>query len=300
MASGLFGGLDVVGLHRRGGTVSQQGEHAQNAVERRADFMAHIGEKHAFRHAAGFGLHPRQLQYVGQFFQLVTPPLQLPQLPDHDSGEAEDQRPFKGHQPIADHDVLLHAFVARVHLLRHALIGHQRQVVQRPAQQVQFGVQPSQAVQFQHRAGLAAEIGVGLADEGVQLGTGLLVFLGAVQQAGVQTVIHHSHPADKDVVALLQLGPVLLVVQHVFYRRLQPHGLGFELEVGPYDVVALVTRRGVQHVRLPHLNVSHSGEHAGQRSPDQDQATPGGMAALRRIHRAQCTSRDLSCQAERL
>ncbi len=80
------------------GAALQQVGQAENGVHRRADFMAHIGQKGAFRLGSGFGLGGAALQFIiqqldlfGAFadpvFQFVLIAFQLLQLlasPHHD------------------------------------------------------------------------------------------------------------------------------------------------------------------------------------------------------------------------
>ena len=86
------GGAQVVDLARVQPGVAQQREHAQQAVEGRADLVAHVGQEHALRLAGGLGLALRLAQVRGQVDQRALALAQQPHLAHRHQPEGQHQQ----------------------------------------------------------------------------------------------------------------------------------------------------------------------------------------------------------------
>jgi len=69
--------------------LGQQLGHAEHAVHRRADLMAHIGEEFRFRTVGGLGLHQQCLAFLEGSADRV---LHRPEYPDGDAGQHQDDQ----------------------------------------------------------------------------------------------------------------------------------------------------------------------------------------------------------------
>ncbi len=106
------GGAQVVDLARVQPGIAQQRQHAQQAMERGADLVAHVGQERALGLARRFGLAPRLAQPVGQVDQRLLTLTELTHLAHHHQREDQRQHRQAHDQQQPDLVVLAHRQVA--------------------------------------------------------------------------------------------------------------------------------------------------------------------------------------------
>ena len=310
--AGLARDLQVLALLRIERRAVQQRHHAQQAVEGRAQLVAHVGQEGALGAAGLLGLEPGLLQPRGELLELDAALLERAHLAHHDDREHQDQQALEDGQADADAVLLAHALVAADDARTDGLVRQQREVAHRRRQRVHVGQHRAQRRHVHRRRRVRPEHRVDAGDDRVELPEHPAV-LGQVGHdlAGAHR-IDQADAADEDVVALAQrfLAAAALgrrqrrhLAHEVVHLAVEPEVFGLELEEAPDDVVALVDDLGAEQPQRLRLQPGDAAEdqrqqqrHGQQQPPDSGRSAGGG----RRREAGHSTSSILSCQAERL
>ena len=311
----LARGQQVVGLTGVELRALQQRQHAQQAVERRAQLVAHVGQEGALGAAGLLGFEAGLLQIAGQRLEVGAALLQGAQLAHHHHREQQRQQRLEDRQPDRDAVLAPHRLVAQRHLVGDVAVGLQGQLVDlgRQGRHVVGKLAPETRVQ--RRVGIRADQLVGAFDEGMHPRDHRALVGQQHRQRLGALGLDQADAADEHLVAGLQGGHRLGRGMVVELTRGQAHLLvfAFELVEAPDQVVALVLHGRVeQRDRLP-LHPADAREDAEQHQRQQRQPAAQACGATGRCRRRQqgsrwavhdrgrhSISRILSCQAARL
>ena len=294
MVGRLAGQAQLFGLARLQPAVAQQRQHAQQALEGRADLMAHVGQEGALGRARILGLAPRFAQPGRQVLQRGAALLQLAHLAHRQQREGGAQRDQERVQRQAEPALLPQRLVAGVGALRPAVQGGQREFVHRCGQCLQRAGQGRQRRAVRRAAAAAAQVAVGGAHEGVHLGQGVGVVHVVGHQAQQLGRAYQADPADPDVIAQLQgLGVELVRGQRALPLIAQPQVLDLDLVDAERRIAVARAQRLLGQRQLAALHPHRRRQHERQHTADQ--AQPAGTPPER--YR---TSIDFSCHTERL
>ena len=311
--AGLARDLQMLALLRIERGAVEQRHHAQQAVEGRAQLVAHVGQEGALGPVGLLGLGLGLLQPGGELLQRLAAALERTHLPHDDAGEQQDQQALEQGQRDADAVLLAHALVAADDARAHRLVRQQRQIAHRRRQRLVVGDHRLQRGRVQRLGRLRAQHGIDPLDHAVQQAHHP-VMLGQVGHdlAGALR-IDQADAADEDVVALakIRLGQIALrrrqggaVAREVAQLLAQAQVFGLELEEAPDDVVALIDDIGAEQAQRLRLQPGDAAEDQRQQQRHDRQQAADSPRSGRGSHRggrpAHSTSITFSCQAERL
>ena len=257
---------------------AQQCQHAQHAVKRRADRMAHVGEEFALHLAGAQRLFARIVQPVGHGFHGAPALVELAHAAQCEKAEQSDHRGEKRRQRQAHAVVLRQRVVARRHLLGDAVSAGQQHLVDRFVECLEVGQQRLHRCAAERRLRARAEVQVAAVDEVAQRAQRRAV-LGVVGQNALRAVgLQQPDAADEDVVAQLQrIACTRRVGGGLAPAFAQAQVLGLELEQIEHQVVVLALHRLPEQRKLARLH-----EERGHQSQDQHRAGDDEPARQRR------------------
>ena len=266
---GVPGGVHEAALFGVQPGIVEQAQHAQQAVERGAQLVAHVGQEDGLGLVGLVGRGAGFAQMLGQGLQLAALPVGRAPLGHHQRRKGQGHQAQAGGQPQAHLDLVADGLGAAVGLLHHQPAAQQRQQVDGLGQVLQFLPQQGQlpgvgqAGLGQHRVGPLHK------GQQARMDAGVVVWCGQYRADAGR--LHQVDPADEDLVALrqrLQLrrcGRLDALTQ----RFTQVQGFGFQLEQAPDDVVVREARSATQQAQLLPLGPGHGHQAGDQHQADQ-------------------------------
>ena len=298
---GIARGAQVVALLVGQRGVVQQVEHAQQALERGADLVAHVGQEDALAVVGGLGLVAGLGQFVTELLQPGVLALLLADVLHQQADEDQHHRDLRRRQ--ADHQQALVAQlgVAFVDETGHGAVGLAREFAHQRLEVLDGAVQQGQLPGAGRQRLRIGEQRVGDLVEVLDPGHGCGVFEGGFEQVAARYPGQQVDAAEVDLVALKELVAVDRAgrLEGVHDRVFEPAQLAFELVGLPHDRVDLVGRHIVEHAVLAPLDPAQWRQGDGQQQRDgQDPlpTLPAGQIWQRECH---WMSRALSCQMDR-